>query len=161
MTNRLAAAGADFVAVTSIAGHFCIEEFKSISPLPVIDMLVEVEKAVAKLGLKRLRILGTRSVMETRFYGAVKSAQVLPPLRDALEDVHAAYVAMAASGHVTEQQRSTFDAACKEFVARDRVDAIMLGGTDLALVYEPDRSVFPLLDCAAVHADAITELALR
>src|SRR5947209_19234 len=34
LTRRLAAAGANLVAITSIAGHFCIESFKAESPLP-------------------------------------------------------------------------------------------------------------------------------
>ena len=35
LTKRLVAAGAECVVVTSIAGHFCIDEFKVSSPLPV------------------------------------------------------------------------------------------------------------------------------
>ena len=38
LTKRLAAAGADNVVVTSIAGHFCIDRFAEVSPLPVIDL---------------------------------------------------------------------------------------------------------------------------
>ena len=44
-TNRLVSAGAECVVVTSIAGHFCIDEFKAVSPLPVVDMLAEVSRA--------------------------------------------------------------------------------------------------------------------
>ena len=46
LTNRLAAAGAECVAVTSIAGHFCIDTFKASSPLPVVDMIAEVNRAL-------------------------------------------------------------------------------------------------------------------
>src|SRR6202020_467140 len=42
LTNRLVAAAAECVGVTSIAGHFCIDEFKAVSPLPVVDMIAEV-----------------------------------------------------------------------------------------------------------------------
>jgi aspartate racemase len=38
-TNRLAAAGAECVAITSVAGHFCIDAFKASSVLPVVDMI--------------------------------------------------------------------------------------------------------------------------
>ena len=38
LTERLARAGAEFVAVTSIAGHFCRAEFAAASPLPVIEV---------------------------------------------------------------------------------------------------------------------------
>ena len=46
LTNRLFAAGAKCVVVTSIAGHFCIDAFKAISPLPVVDMISEVGWAI-------------------------------------------------------------------------------------------------------------------
>ena len=35
LTDRLAAAGAGCVAVTSIAGHFCIDAYKASSPHPL------------------------------------------------------------------------------------------------------------------------------
>jgi len=73
LTNRLVVAGAECVVVTSIAGHFCIDAFKAASSLPVVDMISEVGRAIEKRGLKRIGILGTRTVMETRFYGGVAS----------------------------------------------------------------------------------------
>ena len=70
LTNRLVSAGADCVVVTSIAGHFCIDAFKEVSPLPVVNIIAEVNRAIKERNLKRIGILGTRTVMETRFYGA-------------------------------------------------------------------------------------------
>jgi len=59
LTNRLASAGAECVAITSIGGHFCIDAFQAVSPLPVVDMLSEVARAIDTRGLKRVGILGT------------------------------------------------------------------------------------------------------
>jgi aspartate racemase len=87
LTNRLVAAGAGCVAVTSIAGHFCIDAFKVASPVPVVDMISEVRQAIEKRELKRIGILGTRTVMETRFYGGVASAEIIPPSKQDLDDV--------------------------------------------------------------------------
>jgi aspartate racemase len=102
LTNRLVSAGAECVGVTSIAGHFCIDNFKVLSPLPVVDMVVEVSRAIEERGLKRIGILGTRTVMETRFYGRIASAEIVPPNEPDLDDVHQVYISMAASGFVTE-----------------------------------------------------------
>ena len=159
LTERLSSAGADCVAVTSIAGHFCIEAFKEVSPLPVVDMLLEVSTAVESAGLQKIGILGTRTVMESRFYGGIQSAEVVPPSGNALHDVHQAYVEMAAAGQVNEAQRQIFDAACEHFLEHDKVDAVMLGGTDLALVYNGQNTNFALVDCAAVHVDALVRRA--
>ncbi len=159
LTARLAAAGANLVAVTSIAGHFCIKDFKAASPLPVVDMIEEVNRAIESRGLKRIGILGTRTVMETRFYGGVSKAEIIPPRGANLDNVHQAYVEMAASGLVTSAQRDAFSAAIQKLLMEDKVEAIMLGGTDLALAFNEKDAEFPLVDCAGIHADAISGLA--
>jgi len=158
LTNRLVSAGAECVSVTSIAGHFCIDDFRVVSPLPVVDMLVEVSRTIEMRGLKRIGILGTRTVMETRFYGRIASAEIVPPNESDLNDVHHAYVSMAAAGFVTEEQRSIFHAVSHRLL--EGVEAIMLGGTDLALVFNEQTADFPLIDCAAIHVDAIARLAI-
>jgi aspartate racemase len=159
LASRLAAAGANFVAITSIAGHFCIDSFKAKSPLPAVDMITEVNRAVAATVFNRLGILGTRTVMETRFYGGLTTATIIPPSGRDLIDVHDAYVAMAASGVANEAQRSVFDRVSRRLL-NDGAQAIMLGGTDLALVYNQQTSEFPLIDCATIHIEAIVRLAL-
>src|SRR5215813_11173365 len=160
LTDRLVAAGAGCVVVTSIAGHFCIDGFKEVSPLPVVDMIAAVSAAVKERGLKRIGILGTRTVMETRFYGGVASAEIIPPSGQDLDDVHQAYVAMAASGVVTKAQRLVFNTVSRKLLKENGAEAIMLGGTDLALAFSQQDAAFPLVDCAAIHVDAIVRLAI-
>ncbi|WP_433969591.1 aspartate/glutamate racemase family protein [Tunturiibacter gelidiferens] len=160
LTNRLASAGAKCVCVTSIAGHFCIDDFKAVSPLPVVDMIAEVSRAIETRGLKRIGIIGTRTVMETRFYGRIASAEIVPPSKPDLDDVHQAYISMAESGFMTEDQRSIFNAASHRLLGDQGVEAIMLGGTDLALAFNEQTAEFPLVDCAGIHVDAIARLAI-
>jgi len=155
LTDRLASAGAECVVVTSIAGHFCIDAFKENSHLQVIDMLTEVSKAIKERELTRVGILGTRTVMETRFYSGISTAEVITPIGSTLDDVHSAYVSMAASGHVTSPQRAIFDSACEWLIKEAKVDSIVLGGTDLALLYNESQTQFPVVDCAAIHIDAV------
>ena len=160
LTNRLTAAGAECVAVTSVAGHFCIEAFKTSSVLPVIDLVSEVNQAIGRRGFERIGILGTRTVMETRLYGGVSRVEIVPPSGRDLEDVHRAYVAMAASGIITRAQRAIFAAVSNRLIKDSGVEAIMLGGTDLALAFNERDAEFPLIDCAGIHADAIAKLAI-
>lgn len=47
------------------------------------------------------------------------------------------------------------DSACKWFLQEAGVEAIMPGGTDLALVYKESRGKYPVVDCAAVHVNTI------
>lgn len=160
LTNRLVAASAGCVVVTSIGGHFCIDAFKAASPLPVVDMIFEVGRHIEMRGLKRIGILGTRTAMETRLFGGVTSAEIVPPSGNDLNDVHDAYVTMAASGVATDAQRAVFAAACQRLLKEGGVEAIMLGGTDLALIFNDQTTDFPLVDCAGIHVEAIVRLAI-
>jgi aspartate racemase len=66
---------------------------------------------------------------------------------------------MAASGIVTEAQRAVFTTVSKKLLEESQVEAIMLGGTDLALAFNERDTEFPLVDCAGIHADAIANFA--
>lgn len=161
LTERLAAAGADCVVVSSIAGHFCINEFKAVSPLRVVDMIEEVGKAVRAMGLQRVGILGTRTVMESRFYGGIEGVEIIPPAGELLDAVHQAYVDMAAAGVANDGQRDAFAAASRHLLDEAGAEAVMLGGTDLALVYDGETAGFALVDCASIHVDAVVRLATQ
>lgn len=160
LAARLQRAGAGCVAVTSIAGHFCRTAFTALSPLPVINMIDAVATDVAAHGCTRIGVLGTRTVMESRFYGGITSADVIAPRQPELDDVHAAYAAMATAGTITAAQKAIFETAAHRLMADDGCDAILLGGTDLALAFDATSSTFPLIDCAAIHAAAIARHAM-
>lgn len=160
LATRLQRAGIERIAVTSIAGHFCIDAFKAISPVPVIDLLDVVRLDVGRRGLRRVGLLGTRVVMETRFYGVLDDVDVIAPDEDLLA-VHEAYVAMASAGIATPEQREVFMRAGHALTRSRGCEAIMLAGTDLALVFPKDGNPgFETLDCAAAHAAAIAEAAM-
>ena len=97
--------------------------------------------------------------MQTRLYGSVSVVEVIPPIGQDLEGVHESYIAMAASGIVTVAQRAVFTAASRRLLKESGVEAIMLGGTDLALAFDERYLEFPLIDSAGIHADAIAKLA--
>lgn len=160
LSDRLAKSGAEVVAITSIAGHFCRSEFAQQSALPVLDMIEAVARNVADRGYDRVGILGTRRVMESRFYDALPCATVISPLEPELGAVHSAYAAMAAVGSVSVEQQAAFDQAAGRLVDQNRVQAILLGGTDLALAFNQATSPYELIDCASIHADMIAHHAL-
>jgi aspartate racemase len=159
LTDRLQAAGAGAVAVTSIAGHFCIDAFKVVSPLPVIDLLAEVDCEIQRHGLRRVGVIGTRVAMQTGLYGAVRNAELVGPPADLLGRVHDAYASMATAGTVTGAQRELFFSAGRMLVDDLGAEAILLGGTDLGLAFAGHDPGFRTIDCAVVHATAIADAA--
>jgi aspartate racemase len=94
------------------------------------------------------------------YFGGVTSAEIIPPSGNDLDDVHDAYVTMAATGVATDAQRAVFTATCQQLLKDRGVEAIMLGGTDLALIFNDQTTDFPLVDCARIHVEAIVRLAM-
>jgi len=155
LIQRLAAAGAELVAITSMGGHFCIEELKKISPLPILNAIPETEAAIRRRNLRTVGILGTRAVMETALYGGISTAQVVPPEGDALEEVDNNYFEMAVAGRATEAQRRVFFAVGRRLCQIQGAEAVILGGTDLFLAFAGEECGFPVIDCAEIHVDAL------
>jgi aspartate racemase len=155
LVRRLAAAGAHAAAVTSMGGHFCIRQLEAMSPLPLINALPEVDSAIRQRGFKKVGIIGTRMVMETRLYGVISAAEVVVPRGDELDEVHRNYVDMATVGRVIDAQRRVFFAAGKRLCQDQGAEVVLLGGTDLFLAFQGTDCGFPVLDCADVHVDAI------
>ena len=60
LANRLSAAGAEALAVTSIAGHFCISKLEKVSPIPIIDALSGLESALIQNAYTRGAYWATR-----------------------------------------------------------------------------------------------------
>ncbi len=155
LIERLAAAGADAAAITSMGGHFCVRELTALSPLPILNAIPKVDAAIRERKLKTIGILGTSMVMRTGLYGGITAARIVVPEGEALEEVHKNYIAMAGDGRVTETQRRIFFANGERLCREQGADAIFLGGTDLCLAFAGQDSGFPVLDSAEIHVEAI------
>lgn len=162
VTAQLAAAGAEVVVITSMGGHFCAREFAARSPLPMIDGPQAVAENLKAEGIGRIGILGTRIVMKTALYGALDALSVVTPTgtrREQVNDDYAA-MAMAIAGAATPDQRERLIGAGADLVREQGAEAILLGGTDLNLVYRDANPGFRVIDSAALHVDAIVRTAL-
>lgn len=156
---RLQRSGAERAAVTSIAGHFCMEALRPISPLPLIDLVETLDQAIAAQGLGRVGVLGTARVMESGVYGRVRSAELVAPPEPERSAAHTAYVEMAMAGRVTEAQREVFRAAGRRLCDAQGAEAVILGGTDLFLAFDDMDPGFPVIDAARIHIAALAETA--
>ena len=91
-------------------------------------------------------------------YKRQTSAEVFIPEDNLLDKVHEAYAEMATLGRANNEQKEIFEKACNQFLSKNEVDAIMLGGTDLALIYRSDNVDFKLIDCAKIHVEELFRL---
>ena len=153
--RRLKAAGADAAVITSLAGHFCIRELEAESPLPILSAIPILNDYFANANTKKVGLLGTRTVLESRLYGGVSSVEFVLPQGEDLDATHTNYIEIALSGQVSDSQRDFFLSLGDKLCREQGADVVALAGTDLFLVFDGIEASFDIIDCAQVHIDAL------
>jgi aspartate racemase len=153
--NRLAAGGATVGAIAAVAPHICFAELARQSQLPMINMVAHTAQAIAARGLRRVALFGTRFVIETDLYGQLSDVVVVRPKPPEIDLIHHTYLNVVTLGQATEEHRAALRRLAHILIERDGVDAIVLAGTELALVFDAANPDFPAIDCTAVHIDGI------
>jgi aspartate racemase len=152
---RLKAAGATFAALPAVTPHLCISELLPISPLPLVNLLEVVSEAVRSSGFRRVALFGTRFTVESAMFGALTGVEVVRPRPQEIDYIHKTYFQLASTGAGGDLEHEGLTNLAATLIRRDAVDAIILAGTDLALIFDESNISFPHLDCARVHLNEI------
>jgi aspartate racemase len=146
LIERLAHGGAEVAAISAITPHICIRELEKISALPLVNIIEEVGVEIRSRGYARVALFGTRFVVESRMFGMLEGVEVVVP--DQVETIHEAYMQTVAGG---TEGRAILSRIAQELP----VDAIVLAGTDLSLIFDEANTDFTHVDCAKTHIHAI------
>ena len=160
LTNRLQKAGADFVVLPSIGGSFCLNEFMKKSPLPVQDVMTPLSVYMDKYKGKTIGLIGTNKAMNTKIYNFKNEIDWLIPDGEQFNNVHNSYVTLATEGKADKKNTEILISASRALIDKG-AEAIVLGGTDLFLVFENQELPFKVIDCAEVHIRHIANLAAK
>ena len=157
LVARLKAAGCDCAALTSLGGHFCVDELAALSPLPIVSGVAPLDAYFAGRGIRRIGLLGTRVVMRTRLYGKLVQTEALA-LDEETDLIGQAYLDMAVAGVCSPDRRALFFDAGRRLVAAG-AEAIVLAGTDLNLAFDGHDPGYPVVDALDVHVAVLADLA--
>lgn len=159
--RRLAAAGADFAAITANTPHIVFDEIAARSPIPLVSIVEVCAREAARRGLRRPLLLGTRFTMEASFYRDVfgrYGLTVIVPDEAERAWVHERYMTELIVGNFPEKTRRELVAIVARLRDSDSIDSVILGGTELPLILSATEVArLPALDTTALHVAAIVE----
>jgi aspartate racemase len=155
--ERLEAAGATIGILPAVTPHLCIEELMGIAPIPVIDLTNVISDHLRKRKLSKVALFGTRFVVESDMYGRLEGVDLVRPRESELAFIHGAYTQLAHTGVTSDEHREKFIALADTLQRRDGVEAIVLAGTDFALMFNAANTPFPHVDCTRAHIDVIMQ----
>jgi aspartate racemase len=159
LIGRLQAAGAEFAVVPAVAPHIAIAELIELSPLPMVNLISELTREVEARKLRRVALFGTRYAVESKLFGHLNHLDVVTPQPGEVDYIHTTYFQVVDTGTSTAAQREGLTHLAHKLIERDRVEAIILAGTDLALVFDDSNIDFPHIDGARIHLEAIMRIA--
>jgi aspartate/glutamate racemase len=94
--------------------------------------------------------------METKLFGRLENrADVVSPRAQEIDRLNEIYVRIVETEQASHGDCETLRDLAHTLVERERLDATILAGTDLSLVFHPGNTDFPHLDGARAHIDAI------
>ena len=155
LIRRLYAAGAQVAAIPATTPHLCEPELIQHSPIPLVSLVEEIVREVRYRDLKRVALFGTRFTIETGLFGRLKGVDVVTPTTAEIDFIHQAYLQIVNTGSGTEQQYQALRQVAHTLLERESVDAIILAGTELSLVFNQANLDFPHIDGARLHLHAI------
>lgn len=157
--KRLQTADAEGVIITSNTGH---KVYDAVAPKLGVPMLHIGDAAADKLvadGRKRVALLGTRFTMtEPHVRSRLESRGItLVPVEDAwIGEVDRIIFEELAAGRVVRDSQRKLKTLITE-LAKQRVQAVVLGCTELVLAVDVKANVLPVYDTTAIHARACVE----
>jgi len=157
--RQLAEAGADFGFVSANTPHVVFDEVQRRSPIPLISIVEATCDEVTRRGLQTVSLLGTRYTMSGRFYPEVfekHSVRLVVPSAEEQADIHDRYVNQLIKGIFLPETRARLEAIIASQVERDRVEGVILAGTELPLILKDETIAgVPLLDTTQIHVKAV------
>jgi aspartate racemase len=155
LLRQLAGGGAEIATIPAFAPQVCAQELAKMTPLPLIDLLDVIVAEVERRKLQRVAIFGARVTVETKLFGRLQNADVITPSPAEVDLLGSLYVRIVEEEHASEADYATLRALAHTLIDRERLDAILLAGTDLSFVFNPENTDFPHLDGARAHIGAI------
>ena len=143
------------------ASHLAFERIDPPPSIPLIHIVEATRDAAARARFRRVGLIGTRFVMEsdllaTRLVPAGIEV-VIPIPRSASASTRSTSASWYA-GIIRDESRAALTAIVAAMRDRDGIEAIVLGGTELALVLtESTCADLPVLNTAQIQVDAAVD----
>src|SRR5215210_2049495 len=154
--KRAAAAGADFAICPDNTCHQAFPYLLPKSPIPWLHIAEVVTEEAARRGFRRLGVMGTKYLMESRVYpeAAVKRGVACEiPGEAERERINNIIFKQLVNGIFPEESRLYFNEVMEGLKGRG-CDAAVLGCTEIPLIVRPEDAPLPTLDSTRLLAKA-------
>lgn len=157
--QRLETAGATAIVIGANSMHKVYDAVAAAVSVPVLHIAECVGERMARDGIRKAAVLGTRNVMVESFYRQkliARDIELLPPEMGFVETLDRIIYEELIVGKATRQAERELKTIITH-LEQDGAEAIVLGCTELEMIVDVDANVLPIYDCTRIHSDAAVE----
>ncbi|GBO87787.1 aspartate/glutamate racemase family protein [Marinobacter salsuginis] len=155
-------AGADFLVIGTNTMHKVAPEIEQVLRIPLLHIADATAKVLARDGISRVGLLGTRFTMEQAFYReSLENAgiDVVIPDEPQRHLIHRVIYEELCLGQIVADSRRAYLEVVDSLAERG-AEAVILGCTEIGLLIRQADTPVPLYDTTGIHAAQAVELAL-
>jgi aspartate racemase len=161
--ERLKSAGAEGLVLCANTAHAVADRVQQAVQLPLIHIAAETGAEIAKQGLKKVALLGTKFTMEMDFYRETLSRygvySFIPPQQAVRDFIQQTLREELGKGIIKAETRAAYLSIIHQLI-EEGAEGIILGCTEIPLIVGPEDVPVPVFDTTRIHARAAVKFAL-
>lgn len=158
---NLIAGGADLIALSANTPHIVFDRLQEWSLVPLVSIVEAARDEAIRLNKHKLGLLGTIFTMKEDFFKKPfhsSGIKIITPTAQEMEYINLKISSELELGIVKEETLQGFQKIIKRMQQEDRIEAVILGCTELPLLLNDEVSPIPCLDTMKIHIQHLIDL---
>lgn len=155
-TVLLENAGCSVIGIACNTVHLLLPDLQAVTRVPFVSIPKLVNERIRREGFGRVGLLATPTTLGSRLYDDAIDGAVLVRPKKRMADEAEAYIYQQLAGKLTQTDRMRFRNDVKMFMRQENLDAVILGCTELPLVYG-EANITRIFDTLDILSDGLLE----
>lgn len=147
--RRLNGFGVGQICIACNTAHILLSDFRKVSKVPVISIMKEVAERIQNNGYRRIGLLATPVTYRSGLY---PKSVIIPSEKE--QEKLETFIRSVIAGEPIASIKKRIAPLAHAFIKKHRLDAVILGCTELPLIFPRDTHV-AVIDTLDVLADAV------
>lgn len=153
-TILLEQAGCIVNGIACNTAHILLPDLQAVTKVPFLSVPKLVAKRIKTAGFNRVGLLATATTLSSNLFDDVIGAEVVKPRKEIASRTET-YIYKQLRGGISNADKKAFRKLVKDFKEAEKLDVVILGCTELPLVYEgSDGSI---IDTLQLLSDGLLE----
>lgn len=159
--KNLTTSGADFIALSANTPHIVFDRLQNKSTVPLVSIVEATRNEAIRLNKHKLGLLGTIFTMTEDFFKKPfynSNIEIITPIAEEMEYIDLKISSELEFGVIKEETLQGFQKIVKRMQQENNIEAVILGCTELPLLFNDEVSPIPCLDTMKIHIQLLIDL---